>query len=436
MQVTARVDLKPRPKSRPPSPTKSSPSSPSSFRPKAKPNTDATVVRKLSSSSSLCSSNPHNAPPSRSRPGSPFKPSRALSNGSEPNSSPKARIMARPTSRPRMSPISSLEPRQRALTAASAKLKPPHLEDRPRSGSVIALHHTISLSNIGASASPTLSRPPLSAEPPLVDTRRTNTPPILAPVKIKSKVTNLVKPTPTNLGDAASRSLSPPYATTRPIHARVRAPSITSTLSLNDPLSSAFYPITTASPAANPHRYVPLRAPSPVCSYPSPPSETQPTRKSVLVPKVDPTVVPLPPHSPPISALSLSSKSSVSRTSTPLNTDQTSDNKKSGVVSHIKRHSMDRIGQPSPFLSQVDTKAHTRRGRSHSRERSPLHQGDSDVESDGPERQLRAEAKTNRKVRRLAIPQGQLRDVASFTDCRPRNHKSFSLGDQCISGND
>lgn len=321
---------------------------------------------------------------------------------SEPTSSPKARITARPTSRSGLGQTNSgsLESRQRALTTASPKLKLPHFEDRPRSGSVVALHHALSIPDLSTSSSPSLSQPSPSAEP---DIRRTNTPPVLAPIKIKSKVTGLVKSTPTNV-DPASRSVSPPYATTRPIHTRSRAPSLTSSFSLNDPPLSPFYPITTASPAANPHRYASRPALSPARSYPSPTLSSEPhsAKKSPLAPKVDPTSVPLPPHSPPISALSLSSRSSVSKTSTSLNNDPSTDNRISSVVSHIKRCSVERIGQPNPFLPQAETITQAKRDRSRSSERSPhdlSRPGESDTESEGSERQLRAEAKTNRKVR-------------------------------------
>ena len=319
-----------------------------------------------------------------------------LPNGSEQSSSPKARITARPT-RSGISPVQTnangLEPRQRALTTASAKLKFPYLEERPRSGSVIALHHALSISDLNASPSPTFSQPPPSADPPLVDIGRTHTPPVLAPIKIKSRLTGFVKSTSAN-ADQASRPLSPPYATTRPIHTRSRAPSIT-TFSLNDPPPSTFYPITTAAPAANPHRYVPRRAPSPARPYTSPTLSSEPhsAKKSPLFSRVDPASVPLPPHSPPISALSLSSKSSLSRTPVSLNSDQQADN-----PSHIKRRSIERINQPNPFIPQTEIK----RDRSRSRERSPrdlVPQVESDAESEGSERQLRAEAKTNRKVR-------------------------------------
>lgn len=410
--MTARVDFKAgnvfQSRSRPGSPTKHSPTSlsPSAFHPKAKVNTNATL-RKLSSSSSLSTSRSNNvSTPAHSRPGSPLRPSRVLQNGAEPSSSPKARITARPTSRSGISPVQTnlggQESRQRAQTAAAAKLRLPYSEERPRSGSVVALH-ALSVSDLNTSPSPTLSSPPPpSSEPPLVDTGRTNTPPVLAPIKIKSKVTGFVKSTvSTDAGDSVSRSLSPPYATTRPIHARTRAPSITA-LSLSDQPLFSFYPITTAVPAANPHRYAHRRAPSPTRSHPSPTLSSEPNsaKKSPLVPKEDPALVPLPPHSPPISALSISSKSSISKTPVSLNGDQTTDNQVSSIMSHIKRRSMEWIGQPNPFFSQAEIKT---RDRSRSKERSPRdtlhHRAESDAESEGSERQLKAEAKTNRKVR-------------------------------------
>ncbi|KAG8219568.1 hypothetical protein J3R82DRAFT_519 [Butyriboletus roseoflavus] len=388
-KVTPRVDLKAgnsfarsQPRSRPGSPTKQSSTSsltPPSFRPKAKVNSSATV-RKPSSSSSLCASQINNvSAPSHSRPGSPLKLFRMLANGPEPLSSPKARITARPTSRSGTVQTNSgnLEPRQRALTAASPKLKLPHSEDRPRSGSVIALHHALSIPDLNKPSSP--SSP--SAEPPLMGQWADEY----------------------SARDPASRSLSPPYATTRPIHTRSRAPSLTSSFSLNDTPLSPFYPITTGSPAANPHRYPSRRALSPARSHPSPTLSSEPhsAKKSPLAPKVDPAAVPLPPHSPPISALSLSSKSSVS---TSLINDQLTDSQTSSVVSHIKRRSMEQLSQPNPFFPETIVQA--KRDRSRSRERSPhdlARRGESDAESEGSERQLRAEAKTNRKIADLEI---------------------------------
>ncbi|KAG6380936.1 hypothetical protein JVT61DRAFT_5329 [Boletus reticuloceps] len=440
-KVTAKVDFKAgntfvrsQSRSRPASPTSQSPTlSLPPFHPKAKVSSNATL-RKLSSASSLSAFHSNVSAPVRSRPGSPLRPSRMLPSGSEPSSSPKARVTAKPTSRSGISPVrtnpGSLEPRQRALTAASAKLKLLPSEERPRSGSVIALHHALSISDLNTSSSPTSPLLSHSAEAPLANTRRTNTPPVLAPIKIKSKVTNFVKSASVNGGDLTSRSLSPPYATTRPIHTRSRAPSI-ATFSLNDSPPSAFYPITTASPAANPHRYTPQRPLSPARFYtpPTPSNEPHPAKKLPPVPKVDPASVPLPPYSPPISALSLSSKSSVSKTSVSPNSDHTVDNHISSAVSHIRRRSSERIGQANPFFSQAEIKAQTRRDRSRSKERSPrdlVSQGDSDVESEGSERQLKAEAKTNRKIADLEITNRSLLAInASLETTKNRQAKEI-----------
>ncbi|KIJ66223.1 hypothetical protein HYDPIDRAFT_38600 [Hydnomerulius pinastri MD-312] len=448
-KVTARIDLKggntfarAQPPSRPGSPTKKPPTSslsPPLFRPKAKINSSATV-RKLSSSSSLSTGRTNDATsPSISRPGSPFKSSRTLVNGSQPNNPPKARVTARPTSRHGTSQAqtssASPESRQRALTTVSSKLKPPHPEDRPRSGSVVALHHALSTSDLKPPPSPTLSQPSPLFERSFAESDRSGSSPVLAPLKIKSKLTGLAKSSSTSAGDPPSRSLSPPWATTRPIHTRARAPSITSSFSLNDPLpstspSSSYYPITTAVPAANPHRFaLPRRAPSPVRSYqPFAASNDAPTTKNgPRIPKVDPASIPLPPHSPPISALSLSSKSSVSRTSVSLNNEQAIQS----AASHLKQLSTDLKSPPNVFIPPRNGN-HSERDRSRSRERSPhnpLRESrrlESDVESEGSERQLRAEAKTNRKIADLEITNRSLLAInASLETTKNRQAKEI-----------
>ncbi|KAF9225528.1 hypothetical protein BS17DRAFT_778729 [Gyrodon lividus] len=453
-KVTARVDLKggnafarAQPPSRPGSPTKKPPSSslsPLPFRPKAKVNSSA-ALRKLSSSSALNIGRSNNSSsPSISRPGSPFKPPRTSANGPEPIDPPKARITTRPTSKSGVSPVqtssSSPESRQRALTTVSTKLKPYHLEDRPRSGSVVALHHALSTSDLKPLPSPTLSQPSPLFERSLVDTERTKSSPVLAPIKIKSRVTHLGKSASTS-ADPASRSLSPPWATTHPMHTRARAPSITSSFSLNDPPTTSpsvpFYPITTASPAANPHRYaVPRRVQSPVCGYQSLAASNGPpiAKKAPLVPKLDPASVPLPPHSPSMSALSLSSKSSVSRTSVSLNTDHpgVDQGSISTVASHIKPCSMEWKGTPIVFFPQSENESRTGREGGSSQDRSlsdPLpdsRPGESDVESEGSERQLRVEAKTNRKIADLEITNRSLLAInASLETTKNRQTKEI-----------
>ncbi|KAG6335464.1 hypothetical protein ID866_3614 [Astraeus odoratus] len=313
--------------SRPGSPTKRaspSPLPPSPFRPKAKVNGGATV-RKLSSSSSLNVSKSND--PSLSRPGSPFKSLRPITNGSP--SLParvKAPVTSRPTSAAGRSPTShgptTSESRQRSLTSASPKLRPPIPDDRPRSGSV-GLQQ--------ATSSPDLKLHPFPAQTsPLSDRSTVDQDqlgsPVLFSAKIRSKVSNLARSV--NTSDASSPS-SPPLATTHPIHVETRAPSFPSNVSLNTPISSPpsnpiLYPITTAVPAANPYRYNAARPVQPPARNPQSVTSIQdmPTpKKSPLVPKVDPAAVPLTPQSPPISALSLSSKSSLSQTSNSSTTD-------------------------------------------------------------------------------------------------------------------
>ncbi|KAF9245847.1 hypothetical protein BU15DRAFT_58796 [Melanogaster broomeanus] len=431
-KVTARVDLKAgntfaraQPSSRPGSPTKTPPASslsPPPFRPRAKVNSSATV-RKPSSLTSLNIARTNNPPStSTSRPGSPFKPPRTLANGSEPSVTPKARITARPTPKSGVSPVQtssgSPEFRHRALTTVSTKLKPPHSDDRPRSGSVFSLHHALSTSDLKPPPSPTPS--PMS-ERSSVDTERTNHSPRLAPVKIKSKLTSLTKSTSASAGDPASRSLSPPWATTRPIHTRVRAPSLTSSFSLNDPPttppSTSLYPITTAAPAANPHRYVvPRRAQSPVHSYqPWTASNDSPTTN-----KADPASIPLPPYSPPISALSLSSKSSVSRTTVSLNTERSADNT---VASPIQQRSMEWKSTPNVFPPQEQSGSQDKGLRDPVPESS---HDESDTESEGSQRQLRVEAKTNRKIADLEITNRSLLAInASLETTKNRQAKEI-----------
>ncbi|KIK91116.1 hypothetical protein PAXRUDRAFT_831110 [Paxillus rubicundulus Ve08.2h10] len=453
-KVTARVDLKAGnsfarapPASRPGSPTKKPPTSslsPPPFRPKAKVNSSATV-RKLSSSSSLNIDRAKN-PPSISRPNSPFKLPRTFANAG-PSDPPRSRITARPTSKSGISPVQtspgSPESRQRALTTVATKLKPPHLEERPRSGSVVALHHALSSSDLKRPPSPTLSQSSHFFEHSSVDNEPRNSSPVLAPIKIKSRVTRLAKFTSTSAGDPASRSLSPPWATTRPIHTRVRAPSITSSFSLNDPPttspSSPFYPITTGSPAANPHRYaVPRRAQSPVRSHqPLIASKDPPIGKVPLIPRVDTASVPLPPHSPPTSILSLSSKSSVSRTSLSLNTDQSPGDQESFsiIVSNLKRRSIEwNRATSSVFFPQSEYESQIGREGSGSqdmglRDSVPENRhSESDVESEGSEGQLRAEAKTNRKIADLEITNRSLLAINASLETT-KNHQAKEIRD-------
>ncbi|KAH8835552.1 hypothetical protein DL96DRAFT_1574658 [Flagelloscypha sp. PMI_526] len=197
------------------------------------------------------------------------------------------------------------------------------------------------LSAASGSSSPTRHRPMLS-DAAYNRTRRVSlansspklspSSPDLAPPKIKSKIS----------GVARTVSNDPLKPTPAPLAIRDRAPSIASSTSIGSSLSSTafssspsspapqIYPITSAVPAANPHRFASVRASPPSATHHSFQPFVQPTasddstvnygvngrrRPSLASVKgmqanVDPSSVPLPPHSPPNSALSFSSRSS------------------------------------------------------------------------------------------------------------------------------
>ncbi|KAH7886054.1 hypothetical protein F5I97DRAFT_1191395 [Phlebopus sp. FC_14] len=438
-KVTARLDHKGgntyariQPTSRPGSPTTNSPNISPHFRPKAKVNSSATV-RKLSSSSSLATALSNDvASPSVSRPASPFKSSRTVTSAG--TTQPKARITARPTSKSGSSQPPTSDSRQRSLTTVSSKLKLQHSEDRPRSGSV-TLHHALSTSDLKPSSSPVGPQPSPLSDRSFGDSDQARSP-LLAPAKIRSKVTGLAKPT--NSGDPSARSTSPPWATTRPIHPRARAPSITSNFPFNDSPtpshSPVLYPITTTTPAANPHRYaVARRAHSPFCDYQSFNTSSEASvdsvRRAPLATKVDPTSIPLPPQSPPVSAISLSSKSSISRTSVSLNSDQHADKQANGSTGGFHAGQRSNEGKSSPNFSFQS------RNRDDGQEHSGLldryvhydsQARESDMESEGSERHLKAEAKTNRKIEDLEITNRSLLAInASLETTKDRQAKEI-----------
>ncbi|KAI6012421.1 hypothetical protein F5J12DRAFT_890771 [Pisolithus orientalis] len=381
------------------------------FLPKAKVNGGRDTLRKLSSSSSLNVAKSNDV---SFRPGSPFKSLRPSPNGSTPPvthlkhpNSPRPGIKSAPV---QIASQGTPESRQRSLTSASPNLGMPHLDDRPRSGSV---------------GLPSPKLPPSGQASPVSDRIMLDNlqlTPTLPPTKIKSKVSNLAKLT--NSNDASSSSSSPPWVTTRPV-TRTRAPSLTSSISLHTPSSSPptnpmFYPITTAAPAANPHRYnVSRPVQSPIRNQQVyAPTQDTPPKKLPSFPKVDPASIPLPPHSPPISALSLSSKSSVSHiseTNVPLagNTNSIT------VGSHGRARSVDWRGAagPSPTQPNAVFPGTPVGARKH----------ESDVESaDESERHLRAEAKTKRKIADLEITNRSLLAInASLETTKNRQAKEI-----------
>lgn len=435
-KVTAKVDyngghapLRFNSPPRPASPTKQplqSSLSPPGFRPTVKVtgSSNVTSVRRLSSSVSLNNINKV----THSRPESPLKPVR--NSGPSIVTNPvKARVTARPASKSTTtSPVSStspLESRQRSSTTVVSKLRLPSEEDRPHSGSVVLRHGQSTSALQRNSPSPQI---PLSFELPLVRVDQDRVSPS-APIKIKSKVSGLAKSN--SIETDPGRSLSPPWVTTRPTHTRPPIPSLSSSLSLNAPPSPpdsttvpTFYPITTAAPAANPHRYPsPRRGPSPTLNpYQTftPPERPSKAARQVLKAKVDPASIPLPPHSPPVSALSLSSKSSVSRSSLSLHPSHPNAPTLNSHTNRSDTESARANNGRSIQNDQADTISPTPNDRQSSQDR------DSDFDSENSEHKARAAAKSNRKIADLEITNKSLLVInASLETTKNRQAKEI-----------
>lgn len=228
-------------------------------------------------------------------------------------------------------------------------------------------------------------------------------------VRVKAKLTSLAKGKPSlNQSPLSPSPLQNPQPTTcfspptpntpntNVPHPMARTVSIGSSTSKRDSIP---YPITTATPAANAHRYASVRISS--ASYrssqcfPSPPqAENKPAR-------VDPTLIPLPPLSPPSSNLSFSSRSSASRSSASSSTSNaatpsfnladdthTSSSDLSTTTNGYSRHDRSRNGS----LDFRDVNINFARER-YGRMSEPLH------DMNNEDITIRAEAKSHRKVR-------------------------------------
>ncbi|KAI0274791.1 hypothetical protein BC834DRAFT_849606 [Gloeopeniophorella convolvens] len=412
-KVTAKVNLSnviyhPGPPSRPQSPftAKSPPPLPSSvlsdsnFRPKAKVNSSATVIVRKPSGSSTVSSGPKSAP----RPTSPFKPT--FSHAKEFSSARSAVDV--PPSRSKATLTAHALSRQRSLTSSGdASLG----RNRRSSGSF----------------QPNASPSPLSSHlSPASASAQSPTPVI----RVKAKVTGLAKsngpPGALSAPTGVCHASSPPYATTRPIDSRSRAPLIPnfgggSVSQPPSPTISAVpivpYPVTTAIPSANSHRYGQRAAPSPTTlrfqSLSSPSShdyDIDPRLRAAS--KVDPATIPLPPQSPPVSTLSFSSRSSQSsqNTQSSLASGSTAPtfnshingmnlvSRDQGVPSAGSDPTLDALGElfdpDSPRTSVGSPPA-------------------SDSQLGDPDREIRAEAKSNRKIEDLKITNKSLLAINS-----------------------
>ncbi|KAH8997559.1 hypothetical protein EDB92DRAFT_1443216 [Lactarius akahatsu] len=303
-KVTAKVNLSnvitfhAIPPSRPQSPFKVKPPHPPSsiisepaFRPKARvSNSAAIAVERSSSSPGAASSTVKSIP----RPSSPFKPTV--------HSSTRSAVgIDVHTSRPKALRAAHELSRQRSLTSTAEASSA-----RARRGS--------------GSFQPT----PSSSTSPHLPLDGPSSTPTSPPIRVKAKVSSFAKSNGSSVPPIPLNSLhpsSPPYATTRPIETRPRAPSVIDfggfVSTPSSPTTSAaplaIHPITTATSAANPHRYV-SRINQTMTRFQSlsPPS-TRDLDNDLhfrVAPKVDPAAIPLPPQSPPVSTLSFSSQSS------------------------------------------------------------------------------------------------------------------------------
>ncbi|RDB29235.1 hypothetical protein Hypma_015858 [Hypsizygus marmoreus] len=302
----------------------------------------------------------------------------------------------------------------------------PEQQQRPRQGSV-SLHHAMSVGSLQGSS--TVSSGSSHSPPPLSDHERSHSPSI----RIKAKVSGVAKQTTESLSQPASRPIVP---STRTATSRARTASVSSNVSnsASPPSSSKppiFYPITTATPAANPHRFATTRtSPSQTAHhYYQPFQQPQPqddsrvtyTRQNGFA-KVDPATIPLPPTSPPASAVSFSSRSSVSRSSVSYVAESV-DSRASTQLSSQNGDS-DRLRNTLDNLMRYTTEIASR---------EDTHSGDSghDRETDGEpvdaaERKLKAEAKSNRKIADLEITNRSLLAInASLESTKHRQAKEI-----------
>ncbi|TFK41844.1 hypothetical protein BDQ12DRAFT_645116 [Crucibulum laeve] len=440
--------------SRPSSPTKStisaySTASNNNFKPKAKVNSSATT-RKIASTLSAhrSASSRNTASPvgttvastsSTPRAGSPAKlvATRVRNGALSPTFQPKAEsTVGRSNLRPSTpnSVVGTLELRNRSLTTSSDALRSDSLRtsdaSRSRHGSVSSLHHAVSFSALQSSNKSSLSPGPRTSplEPLIIYDQESDHP----PVRVKAKVSGMARYASESPAGSAN---SPSHLSTRLDNVRVRAPSISSGVSVqSSPPSSSphtFYPITTATPAANPHRFAPSRPGSSSRgntnsnhfqgfnqSYDDDARIHQGRLNATA--KVDPAFIPLPPHSPPTSALSFSSHSSVSRSSVSYGAES--------AASQSSMPTTHQNGSPDNLHETLDNLVRY----SAMNPREDNYSGDSgqdretDVGHNNEERKIKAEAKSNRKIADLEITNRSLLAInASLETTKNRQAKEI-----------
>ncbi|KAH9064081.1 hypothetical protein EDB87DRAFT_1369257 [Lactarius vividus] len=381
----------PVPPSRPQSPFKVKPPHPPSsiisepaFRPKARVSNSATIAVERSSSSPGAASSTVKSIP---RPSSPFKPT-ALSL-TRAHSSTRSAVDAH-TSRPKALRTAHELSRQRSLTSTADASSA-----RARRGS--------------GSFQPTPSTSSPSPHLPLDGSSSTATSP---PIRVKAKVSSFAKSNGSSVPPIPLNSLypsSPPYATTRPIETRPRAPSVIDfggfVSTPSSPTTSAaplaIHPITTTTSAANPHRYVSRITPNQTMSRfqsLSPPG-TRDLDNDLhfrVAQKVDPAAIPLPPQSPPVSTLSFSSQSSQNTQSSCA-----SGSTAPTPSSHFLSTALTSGEQGSPTLSSDSVLEVSGEPSYPNPSRGSL--GSPTAYPEDSDRKIRAEAKSNRKIEDLEI---------------------------------
>ncbi|KAI8990632.1 hypothetical protein BD414DRAFT_535910 [Trametes punicea] len=421
-RVTARVDYdRPRPASPLKAPVTSL--SPPLIRPKAKINSSANIqTRKPPSVVSPPPTPRSSAIPTRTP--SPFKPTQTRNtNGLPAGPAVKARLTARINGANSTSP--SPEARQRALTVAPSELPSSIRSRRGSTSSHVPgspSHTELSMTSSPAQSAFSLQTDESSSSVSAASKSAIN-------VRVKAKVSKV----------AESGVLSPPILPSSAQHVNrpARVPSF-SRLSFSPPLmpSSADPSLSsaTASPLgqqrfattkeSRPHSYQPPK--SYQAFVPNDDLAVNYGRGYTVAAKVDPATIPLPPQSPPMSTLSFSSRSSVSRSSTSYESPGSSGSRSTAPTLHSyvngTRHERQGSSSSQPRASLdglgVYSEPMTREPSSTSEaeypddvDQEPQHQIE-DSEDD-PERKLKAEAKSNRKIADLEITNRSLLAINS-----------------------
>ena len=269
------------------------------------------------------------------------------------------------------------------------------------------------------------------------------------PLRIRSKVTTMAKNNP------ELPSTSTTASTARLYVRRFRAGSVSSSAASPPASSSTLaYPITTAVPAANPHRYTTPRSsrsglhssfsasssPKPnggtdefrpfsrTCGFPSRGPSYGSFGRAALS-SVDPTSIPPLPQSPPVSALSVSSRSSNFTHDSGTSPESSVISVGGGGVQKGNHH----LPDLRTTLDNLIAYASSREDND-----SPVN-GSFSPGSTVEEDEERAEAKSNRKVRSISPPNlfffflKRKQNTLFYLDGRLGNHKSFTLSYQRIA---